>query len=419
MRRTIEIVYSSLKMALQELWKNKLRTFLSLFGITIGIFCIIGVMATLGSLEHNIQAEIKSFGTNTIYLDKWDYSQGGDGEYPWWKFVKRPSPKYEQLEQIMARTPSAKYAAFKINRQADVEYDDNTLKDVLVYGMSEDFSNIQSVDIRHGRYISASEFQQGSPACVIGNEIAELLFINPERALGKALTLKGKKVQIVGVIKKQGNQMLGGWQLDKAVITPYRFGRTIMDERNMNSQPLILIQGLDNVTSVVLKDDLTGAMRAINKLSPTQEDNFSLNDVNEWSKAFEQAFSGINMGGMIIGGISLIVGLFGVANIMFVSVKERTSQIGLKKAIGAKSRIILVEFLLESAFLCLIGGLIGLALVFGLTKLLTTAFNFPIYISTSNLVWAIGICFFVGVLAGIIPAVIAARMNPVVAIRSK
>lgn len=419
MRRTIEIVYSSLKMALQELWKNKLRTFLSLFGITIGIFCIIGVMATLGSLEHNIQSEIKSFGTNTIYLDKWDYSQGGGGEYPWWKFVNRPSPKYEQLEQIMRRTPSAKYSAFKINRQADIEFEDNTLKDVLVYGMSEDFSNIQSVDIRFGRYLSAAEFQQGSPACVIGNEIAELLFVNPERAIGRAVTVKGKKVQIVGVIKKQGNQMLGGWQLDKAVITPYRFGRTIMDERNMNSQPLILIQGLDNVTSVVLKDDLTGAMRAINKLSPTQEDNFSLNDVNEWSKAFEQAFSGINIGGMIIGGISLIVGLFGVANIMFVSVKERTSQIGLKKAIGAKSRIILVEFLLESAFLCLIGGLIGLGLVFGLTKLLTTAFNFPIYISTSNLVWAIGICFFVGVLAGIIPAVIAARMNPVVAIRSK
>lgn len=418
MRRTIEIVFSSLKMALQELWKNKLRTFLSLFGITIGIFCIIGVMATLGSLEHNIQSEIKSFGTNTIYVDKWDYGAGGDGQYPWWKYVNRPAPKYEQLEQIMERTPSAKYSAFKINRQSDVEYEDNTLKDVLIYGMSDDFNNIQSVDISYGRYISPSEFQQGTNSAVIGNEIAELLFVNPERAVQKSISVKGKKIQIVGVIKKQGNQMLGGWQLDKAVITPYRFGRTIMDERDMNSQPLILVQGLDNVTNVILKDDLKGAMRAINKLSPTQEDNFALNDVNEWSKAFEQAFSGINMGGMVIGGISLIVGLFGVANIMFVSVKERTSQIGLKKAIGAKSRIILVEFLLESAFLCLIGGLIGLLLVFGLTKLLTNAFNFPIYISTANLIWAIGICFVVGVLAGIIPAVIASKMNPVVAIRT-
>jgi putative ABC transport system permease protein len=417
MRRTIEIVYSSLKMALQELWKNKLRTFLSLFGITIGIFCIIGVMATLGSLEHNIQNEIKSFGTNTIYVDKWDYSAGGNGEYPWWKFVKRPSPKFDQLEQIMARTPSAKYAAFKIDRNVDLEYEDNQLKSIIIYGFTDDFNNIQSVDIHYGRYISPAEFQQGSNSVVIGNEIAEQLFINPERAVGKMVTAKGKKMIVVGVIKKQGNQMIGGWQLDKAVVTPYRFARTVMDERY--SDPLILVQGLENVTSIVLKDDLKGAMRAINKLSPTQEDNFSLNDVNEWSKAFEQAFSGINMGGMIIGGISLIVGLFGVANIMFVSVKERTSQIGLKKAIGAKSRIILTEFLLEAAFLCLIGGLIGLLLVFGLTKILTSAFNFPVYVSTANLVWAIGICFFVGVLAGIIPAVIASRMNPVVAIRSK
>lgn len=417
MRRTIEIVFSSLKMALQELWKNKLRTFLSLFGITIGIFCIIGVMATLGSLEHNIQNEIKSFGTNTIYVDKWDYSQGGGGQYPWWKYIKRPAPKFEQLEQIMQRTPSAKYAAFKIDRQADLEYEDNTLKSIVLYGFTDDFSNIQSVDIQLGRYISPAEFQQGSNAVVIGNEIAEQFFVNAERALGKTVSAKGKKLVIVGVIKKQGNQMLGGWQLDKAVVMPYRFARTIMDERN--SQPLILVQGLDNVTNVRLKDDLKGAMRAINKLSPTQDDNFSLNDVNEWSKAFEQAFSGINLGGMIIGGISLIVGLFGVANIMFVSVKERTSQIGLKKAIGAKSRIILTEFLLEAAFLCLIGGLIGLGLVFGLTKILSGAFNFPIYISTGNLVWAIGICFVVGILAGIIPAVIASRLNPVVAIRSK
>jgi len=417
MRRTIEIVFSSLKMALQELWKNKLRTFLSLFGITIGIFCIIGVMATLGSLEHNIQNEIKSFGTNTIYVDKWDYSQGGNGQYPWWKYIKRPSPKYEQLEHIMKRTPSAKYAAFKIDRQADLEYEDNTLKSIILYGFSDDFSNIQSVDIQLGRYISPAEFQQGSNAVVVGNEIAEQFFVKAERAVGKIVSAKGKKLIIVGVIKKQGNQMLGGWQLDKAVVMPYRFARTIMDERY--AEPLILVQGLDNVTNVMLKDDLKGAMRAINKLSPTQEDNFSLNDVNEWSKAFEQAFSGINMGGMIIGGISLIVGLFGVANIMFVSVKERTSQIGLKKAIGAKSRIILTEFLLEAAFLCLIGGLIGLGLVFGLTKILSGAFNFPIYISTTNLVWAIGICFVVGILAGIIPAVIASRLDPVVAIRSK
>lgn len=417
MLRTIEIVVSSLKMAMQELWKNKLRTFLSLFGITIGIFCIIGVMATLNSLEHNIQNEIKSFGTNTIYVDKWDYSQGGDGEYPWWKYVNRPDPKFEEVQWIKERTQSASHVAFKIDARDKAEYDDNVLDGVTLYGLSEEFHEIQSVDIAYGRYISGAEFQQGSNVFVIGNEIAEQFFVNPQKALGKMLTTRGKKGVIVGVIKKQGNNMLGGWQFDQSIIMPYRFALSIIEERY--GSPLILVKGHENVVSTALKDELTGSMRAIHKLSPTEEDDFTLNDVNDWSTAMSEAFSGINMGGAIIGGISLIVGLFGVANIMFVSVKERTAHIGLKKAVGAKSRIILTEFLLEAAFLCFIGGMIGLLLVFGLTKILSGVFNFPIYISTTNLIWAVGICFVVGILAGIIPASIAARMNPVVAIRSK
>ncbi len=416
MRRTIEIISSSLKMAMQELLKNKLRTFLSLFGITIGIFCIIGVMATLNSLEQNIQNEIKSFGTNTIYIDKWDYSQRG-GDYPWWKYIKRPSMKYKDVAEIEERTPTAKNVAFKISDMADVEFQDVILKSVVLYGFSKDFHKIQSVDIQNGRYLADVEFQQGVNAVVIGNEIAEQLFVTAERSIGKSITTKGKKGIVIGVIKKQGNQMLGGWQFDKCVIMPYTFANTLIEERR--ADPLILVQGKDGIPNIALKDDLKGTMRAIRKLSPTQEDDFSLNDVNEWSDAFSEAFAGINMGGAIIGGISLIVGLFGVANIMFVSVKERTSQIGLKKAIGAKSSIILTEFLIEAAFLCLLGGIIGIALVFILTKILSGMFDFPIFISTSNLIWAILICFTVGILAGIIPASIAAKMNPVVAIRSK
>lgn len=417
MRRTIEIIVSSLKMAVQELMKNKLRTFLSLFGITIGIFCIIGVMATLNSLEHNIQNEIRAFGTNTIYVDKWDYSQGGGSDYPWWKFIKRPSPKFEELDKIMERTPTAQHAAFKIDMQDKVEYEDVVLDGVTLYGFSQEFDDIQTIDIRYGRYISESEFELGSNVMIIGYKVAEQLFSSPEKAVGKFLTTRGKKGVVIGVIKKQGASIMGGWQFDVSVVMPYHFAKTLFDEKNAN--PLILVKGFDDISSVALKDDLTGAMRAIHKLSPTQDDDFSLNDVNEWSNAFSQAFSGINMGGAIIGGISLIVGLFGVANIMFVSVKERTGQIGLKKAVGAKSRIILTEFLLEAAFLCLLGGTIGLLLVFGLTKILSGALNFPIYISTTNLIWAVGICFIVGILAGIIPATLAARMNPVVAIRSK
>ena len=417
MRRSFEIIASGFSMAMQELWKNKLRTFLSLFGITIGIFCIIGVLATVNSLEHNIQNEIKSLGTNTIYIDKWDYTAGGGPDYPWWRYVKRPEPKFEEIKEIKERTPSAKYVAININTNDNVAYDNNTLSGVNLYGISEEFQDIQPVDIGYGRYITASEFDHGSPVMVIGNEVAEKLFASAEIALGKLMDVRGKKVQVVGVIKKQGQTMIGGWRFDESVIMPYKFARNIMVARYSN--PVILVQGQDNLRSVALKDDLKGAMRAIHKLSPRQDDNFALNDVNDFSEAVSNIFGPLNTGGWIIAGISLIVGMFGVANIMFVTVRERTNQIGLKKAVGAKKRVILSEFLLESAFLCLVGGLMGLFLVFILTKILSGLWNFPVFISTSNLATAITICIFVGILAGIIPASQAARMDPVAAIRSK
>jgi putative ABC transport system permease protein len=416
-RRTFEIIFSSFKMALQELWKNKLRTFLSLFGITIGIFCIIGVLAVVNSLEHNIQNEIKALGNNTLYLDKWDYSAGGGPDFPWWKFVNRPVPRYDDLKEIKERTPGAKYVAFKIDANDNVEFANNVLSGVNLYGVSDEFLNIQPVEISFGRYISDADFEYGNNAFVIGIDVAEKLFGTAERAIGKNLSTRGKQAVVIGVFKKQGKTMIGGWNFDQSVVMPYRFARYMMDERRAN--PLIMIQGLDNLSSKALKDDLTGTVRAIHKLSPTKEDDFTLNDINDWSAAISQAFVSLNIGGWAIAALSLIVGMFGVANIMFVTVRERTGQIGLKKAIGAKNRIILTEFLLESAFLCIIGGLMGLTLVFALTKILSIALNFPVFVSSDNMIMAIVICIIVGIVAGFIPASQAARMDPVAAIRSK
>jgi putative ABC transport system permease protein len=416
-RGSIEIIVSSCKMALQELWKNKLRTFLSLFGVTIGIFCIISVLTTVNSLEQNIQNEIRSLGTNTIYIDKWDYSAGGGTDYPWWKFVNRPSPKYDELHQIKQRTPSARYVAFAISAQDNIEYGGNELSNVKIYGISEDFENIQPAEIGFGRYISEAEFNRASNVVALGNDVAEKLFGNAEVAVGKEISSRGKKMRVIGVIRKQGKQMIGGWDFDQSLLIPYRFARNMIDERR--ADPVIMVQGQEKLSSKALKDDLTGSMRAIHKLTPTREDDFSLNDVNDFSDAIGSLFSGLNTGGWAIAALSLIVGMFGVANIMFVSVRERTSQIGLKKAIGAKNRVILAEFLLESAFLCVIGGLIGLTLVYGLTLILTQALNFPVYISSGYMLLAIGICILVGIIAGLIPALQAAGMDPVVAIRSK
>jgi len=211
--------------------------------------------------------------------------------------------------------------------------------------------------------------------------------------------------------------MFGGWDFDQSLIIPYKFARTMMDERR--ADPFIMVKGPEGLSSKALKDDLMGTMRALHRLSPTKEADFSLNDINDFSDEISSAFVGLNIGGAVIGGISLIVGLFGVANIMFVTVRERTGQIGLKKALGAKRRIILTEFLLESAFLCIIGGMIGLTLVFLLTLILSGALHFPIFISVSNMVWTFLICLSVGIIAGIVPAIKAAKMDPVEAIRSK
>ena len=416
LRRNFEIIGSSFNMALQELRKNKLRTFLSLFGITIGIFCIISVLAVVNSLEQNIQNEIKALGTNTIYLDKWNYSDGGGPNFPWWKYVNRPVPKYEEVKQIMERTPGAQYAAFKIEVNGAVEFKGNSLDGVKLYGITEHFNDIQPIEIGTGRYISASEFSIGNNVMVIGDNVANQLFGDPERAIGKQVEAKGRNFQIIGVIKKQGKQLIGGWNFDDNVIMPYKYARNIMDERK--ADPLILIQGKPNLSSLALKDELTGAVRAVHKLTPVKEDDFTLNDINDLSAAVSSAFVSLNIGGWVIAALSLIVGMFGVANIMFVTVRERTSQIGLKKAIGAKSRVILSEFLLESAFLCIVGGLIGLVLVFLLTKVLSGVLDFPVFISTTNMGIAILICIITGIGAGFIPARQAANLDPVVAIRS-
>jgi putative ABC transport system permease protein len=367
-------------------------------------------------MEGAIQKDIKALGSNTVYIDKWEYAGGND--YPWWKYINRPDPKYEEAKALKARTPSAMNVAFATNTQDKIEYENDQITNINYYGITEEFSNIQPVEILIGRYLQQSDYDQEANSVVMGYTIAEKMFGKAENGFGKQIRMKnGKTGIVVGVIKKQGKSIIGGWDYDNSMLMPRGFLKQMIPEKYAN--PVIMVQGKEKVPMAELKDELLGAMRSLRKLKPTQEDNFSLNDIDSFSNFIKDIFSGVNKGGWAIAALSLIVGMFGVANIMFVTVRERTSQIGLKKAIGAKRGTILTEFLLESAFLCIIGGLIGLVLVFILTFLLSSAMGFAVVISPDILVLAIGICMLVGILAGIIPASIAARMDPVVAIRSK
>lgn len=413
MIRFLEIIWSSLKMALAEFRSNKLRTFLSLFGITVGIFCIIGVLATVDSLEKNVKNDINKLGSKTIYIDKWDYS----GQIPWWKLLNRPNPAYSEMRMLKQRSELATNVAFTISNNSSIQWNDEEVSGVNIYGITEDFSNIQHLDIALGRYLQDNDFGHASNGVVMGYSIAEKLFTKPEKSVGQEIDILGKRARVIGLIQKQGKSIIGGWDFDESILMDYSFLRTIVPEKR--SQPVLMVQGKENVPMKLLKDDVQGAMRSIRKLRPTERDDFSLNDIESFAEFATRIFSGVNLGGWFIAGLSLLVGMFGVANIMFVTVRERTSQIGLKKAIGARRSSILVEFLLESAFLCIMGGVVGLLLVFILTKLISSAMGFPIFISLNILSLAIGICIITGVLAGIIPAFIAARMDPVVAIRSK
>jgi putative ABC transport system permease protein len=414
MRKTLNILASSVRLTMQELRVNKLRTSLSLIGISFGIFCIIGVLATVNSLEMNIQNQIKSLGSNTIYIDKWDYNGGPD--YPWWKFVNRPEPKFEEVNFIKERSQLTSNVAFEIDARVNVEYDNYALQGVSLSGLTEEANDIQPLTMGFGRYISGNEFSSGSPVAIIGYTNAESLFGSASLAIGKEIKIQDKKATIIGVIKKMGTTMIGQ-DYDQSIIVSYRFARQIVNENQ--SSPKIIVKGNENITSAALADELEGVMRSIRKLSPTQADNFTLNQISSFSDKVSSLFSNINLGGWAIGLLSLVVGAFGIANIMFVTVKERTPMIGLKKAIGAKRRSILSEFLLEAAIICIMGGMMGLILVFLLTLVLTNVFNFPVYISPSILTLAISICIGIGIMAGIIPAYIASRLDPVVAIRSK
>jgi putative ABC transport system permease protein len=414
MRKSLNILRNSLKLTFQELKVNKLRTALSLTGIAFGIFCIIGVLATVGSLERNIQNEVKSLGSNTIYIDKWEYSGGPDK--PMWKYRARPAMTYEEAGLVKERSQLTAEASFLMRTGGNIGYKDDLVQGISIYGITESQTAIQPLSFQDGRYISNAEFSNGTNVCLLGFDNAEKLFGSSARAIGKQIDLNGKKINVVGVIKKEGKNFIG-WDYDNCIMISYKLANQLFDPKNAN--PVVIVKGKEGVTPAALSDELRGIMRQLRRLPPTREDNFSLNSVEAFSKAITGFFVTINIVGGFIGGISLIVGMFGIANIMFVTVKERTSIIGLKKAIGAKSRSILFEFLTEATILCIIGGFIGLIFVYLLTIILSGPLNFPVYVSLPMLITTIIICLVVGVLSGIIPAVRAAKLDPVVAIRSK
>jgi putative ABC transport system permease protein len=408
-----KILIESIIQAFQQIWGNKLRSFLTLLGIIIGIWCIITVLSAVDSLEANIRSSFEKLGDDVVYVQKFPW---GDGDkMDWEKILRRPEPDFKDYEAIQKRVKVAEkigYSAFV--GMIPAQYRSNSLDQAFVIGVSFDYGSIFNIEFDKGRYFSPTEHFYGSNKVVIGYKIAEALFGENIEPIGKEIKVKGQKYQVIGVTKKEGSSLVNPIDFDEVILMSiYRTRRfSSVDEGAM-----IAVKAAEGISLDQLKDELTVAVRSSRRLKPKQEDDFALNQLSVISSVFDSVFGVLNIAGFIIGGFSMIVGLFSVANIMFVSVKERTSIIGVKKALGAKSYMILIEFLVESIILCFIGGAIGLFFVYLTAGAASGASDFQFFLSEQNIIIGSIVSVLTGILSGIIPAIMAANMSPVEAMR--
>lgn len=417
MRKSIILFTESVKFAWDALVKNKLRTLLSLLGISIGIFCIITVLAAVDSLKKNVDDDLASMGAEVVYIDKWPWGMVMNAE--WWDIQKRPYPTLEEADALRRQLPDiADRIAFYLQGYGQIKINNENITDFQILAVSQEYENIEQMKITQGRFFSPVESAAGTPVAVVGYDIYTNSFGSDEQALGKTILYRGQKLRIIGTLEKEGEQMFGVSK-DNRVFVPVNFYRKYTPITDRSGGNVIV-----NPTDVQKADmdeflsELRGHMRSIRRLAPDAKDNFELNVPSVIANTFAPLYSMLNLAGFIIGGFSMLVGGFGIANIMFVSVRERTNQIGIQKALGAKNSFILLQFVFEAVFLSLIGGLIGILMVWGAMAAAEALSGMEFYLSLTNINIGVVISALIGLLAGIMPAYMGARMDPVEAIRS-
>jgi len=408
----LKLLRESYIFAIHELMVNKTRTILTLLGITIGIFSIISVLTVFDSLERSMRKGIDSLGSNVLFVQKWPWSMGG-GNYPWWKYYQRPDPTMKDLREIQKRSIASEGSAMFIEVTRTVHRLSNRIEEVPVLAITHDFAKIMPLDIANGRYFTPIESSSGKNVILLGADIADNLF-NSLDPVGRKVKVFNQKLKVIGVMKKEGEDLFGNTS-DNQVIIPMNYARTVLDIKNMSTT--IVVRAKPYISNAELMDELTGVLRSVHKLKPSAENDFAINETDIISQSFDQLFGIIALVGWIIGGFSLIVGGFGIANIMFVTVRERTNIIGIQKSLGAKNFFILIQFLFEAIFLSLIGGSVGLILVFGGSYLATSMFGFEVILTANKIIIGLVTSSVIGLVAGYIPAYLASRLDPVEAMR--
>jgi putative ABC transport system permease protein len=407
------LLKEGLYFAVNSVVVNKLRTFLSLFGITIGIFSIISVFTVLDWMEKSIRDTISSMGDNVLYVHKWPW--GLNMNLNWWDIARWPSVSKEDYQAMLNKSTKAETVCFVVSQGKQIKYKKNIATNASLSSVTDGYENIRSFEIENGRYFTTEEAASGKNVAVIGTVIGERLF-DKENPVGKQVSIGGYKTTIIGVFKKEGQGGLTDGGMDENTLIPFNFGKSFINMRNNFVDGTLMIKAKNGVQIQELSDETTMILRAARRIRPNEISNFSVNRASLISQSFDGVFAGINVGGWLIGGLSILVGGFGIANIMFVSVRERTNQIGIQKALGAKKFFILQQFLVESVLLSILGGILGIIMILIGTLVLNYLYDLNMYLTLSNIILAISISGIIGIIAGYAPASAAANMNPVDAI---
>ncbi|MBC5835514.1 FtsX-like permease family protein [Flavobacterium sp. F372] len=410
----IRLLKESFAFAINALRNNKLRTLLSLLGVTVGIFSIIAVLAAVDSLKKNIVDSLDGMDKNTIYVFKYSF---GPTDVEEWKRDQFPHVKYEEYQYLQKNMDDIDKISFNFfTGNQTIKYDDNTVNSIRVKPSTNEFFEIEPFKVEKGRLFNEAESNSGTAVIVIGSEVAEGLFKGNE-PIGKQIRLYGQRYTVIGVLKKMGENTFGDSN-DVAVFLPVNNIRKLYGDNSAIFTPAILIKPKADVDIEEFKAEVANKMRNFRGLRAGEINNFFVNILSGFTDFIDDIMGQMNIAGWGISIFSLLVGGFGIANIMFVSVKERTNLIGIQKALGAKNKFILFQFLFEAVILAMFGGLIGILLVWIIAMILTSALDFEFVLSTSNIILGSSLSIAIGLISGILPAISASKLDPVEAIRT-
>ncbi|MFJ1379189.1 ABC transporter permease [Capnocytophaga canimorsus] len=408
----IQLFKESFNFAIKALRDNKLRTFLSLLGVTVGIFSIISVLSAVDSLNRNIQENLSGLDKNAMYISKFSF---GPTDVPRWQRLNFPQVTYSEYEFIRKEVPNVGTAAYTIfGVESSIKYERKTIENVFASVATSEISEIEDIKVEKGRLASESESNSGNPVIVLGHHIAKQLFEN-EDPIGKEVRYLGKKMVVIGVLKKYGSVS----ENDEKVFVLATFVRKFINTGTQGVPSGIAVKPKKGTNPQEFEDAIVQRLRKHRGLKPEEINNFFINKMSTFTEMIDQTIGMMNLMGWIIGGFSILVGGFGIANIMFVSVKERTHLIGIQKSLGAKNQFILFQFLFEAVLLAFIGGIFGLFFVWIGTLIASGLVeDFTFVLSVKNILLGSSVSVVIGLISGILPAISASRLNPVDAIRT-